>query len=257
MPAWMKYPADNAANIGEQVTYGYNTQGAFDTLKSSISSYYYVPITLYDAAGRLVQRQYGAPNLASNPLLKSVYTYNGWGTDGGRLQKMTTELYATPFTLLHDLRYTYDDAGNILTIQDYKAGNPQTQTFTYDNLNRLKSAVAANGTGNYGNYSQEKYSYDLTTGNIYSTTVMGNYTYTDSAHKHAVTKLNGTQKYWYDANGNMTTRITDATYTLSYNAENQMPPSRAGALTRAMSMMETERGSRAPTSTRTWQPERL
>lgn len=49
------------------------------------------------------------------------------------------------------------------------------------------------------------------------------YTYTDSAHKHAVTKLNGVQKYWYDANGNQTTRIVGSnSYSLSYDAENHL-----------------------------------
>ncbi len=28
------------------------------------------------------------------------------------------------------------------------------------------------------------------------------YSYTDALHKHAVTTLNGVQKFWYDANGN-------------------------------------------------------
>jgi YD repeat-containing protein len=41
--------------------------------------------------------------------------------------------------------------------------------------------------------------------------------------KYAVTKLNGTQKYWYDANGNMTTRIVGTdTYTLGYDYENHL-----------------------------------
>jgi hypothetical protein len=49
------------------------------------------------------------------------------------------------------------------------------------------------------------------------------YTYQDTAHKHAVTHLGGVQKYWYDANGNMTTRISGSnTYTFSYDTENHL-----------------------------------
>jgi YD repeat-containing protein len=49
------------------------------------------------------------------------------------------------------------------------------------------------------------------------------YTYQDTAHKHAVTHLGGVQKYWYDANGNMTTRISGSnTYTLGYDTENHL-----------------------------------
>jgi RHS repeat-associated protein len=49
------------------------------------------------------------------------------------------------------------------------------------------------------------------------------YTYQDSAHKHAVTHLNGVQDYWYDANGNMTKRIEGGTtYTQTFDAENQL-----------------------------------
>jgi YD repeat-containing protein len=45
----------------------------------------------------------------------------------------------------------------------------------------------------------------------------------DSAHKHAVTHLGGVQKYWYDANGNMTKRIVGAdTFDLSYDYENHL-----------------------------------
>jgi uncharacterized protein RhaS with RHS repeats len=33
------------------------------------------------------------------------------------------------------------------------------------------------------------------------------YGYTDPNHTHAVTRIDGIQKYWYDANGNQTKRI--------------------------------------------------
>ncbi len=49
------------------------------------------------------------------------------------------------------------------------------------------------------------------------------YAYNDTAHKHAVTHLGGVQKFWYDANGNMITRITiQGTYNLTYDQENRL-----------------------------------
>jgi RHS repeat-associated protein len=74
------------------------------------------------------------------------------------------------------------------------------------------------GTG----YYDEDYAYNISTGNLASKTGMGTYDYNDAAHKHAVTHLNSVQKYWYDCNGNMTTRVAGGTYNLTYDAENRM-----------------------------------
>jgi uncharacterized protein RhaS with RHS repeats len=72
-------------------------------------------------------------------------------------------------------------------------------------------------------YATESYTYNATTGNLASKTGVGSYTYMDAAHKHAVTHLGGVQKYWYDANGNMTKRIVGAdTFDLSFDYENHL-----------------------------------
>jgi RHS repeat-associated protein len=70
-------------------------------------------------------------------------------------------------------------------------------------------------TGVSGNYTQS-YTYNAI-GNIL--TMNGNnYSYNDSAHKHAVTHLNAALYAAYDANGNMVTR---GTQTLTWDAENR------------------------------------
>jgi hypothetical protein len=224
---WMKYPADNAGGIGEQVSFAYNRQMALLNTYSNTNSYFYVQNDTYDAAGRVDVRSLGAPTLPSYPVLKTDYNYNPWTTpdQGGRLQQIKSGVYATPDSL-QDLRYTYDRVGNVLTISDYKAGSPQTQTFTYDDLNRLTSAVASGGTG--GTYALENYNYDGSTGNLASKAGVS-YTYSASVSctagnrtiPHAVSAAGG-NSYSYDCNGNMTQRAVGSAYNLAYDAENRL-----------------------------------
>ena len=77
-------------------------------------------------------------------------------------------------------------------IYDYKMGSPQTQTFGYDDLDRLTSAQASGGTN--GIYATETYTYTATTGNLYSKAGV-TYTYGDSDHAHAVTSLSNGISY--------------------------------------------------------------
>ncbi len=223
---WMKYPADNLANVGEQVTYGYNGQGMLSSLYSSNNSYYYVPQTIYDAAGRVDQRWLGAANLGSQPVVVSDYDYHPWSVQGGALRYLKAGSYANR-TSLQSFEYNYDAMGNLSWIKDYKAGGIQTQSFTYDNLNRLLSAGASGGT--WGTYA-ESYSYSATSGNLAS---KGSSSYSYGAQSgscpdgalskaHAVVTA-GSNSYCYDLNGNMVKRtVSGQSYTLAYNAENQM-----------------------------------
>ncbi len=119
------------------------------------------------------------------------------------------------------LTYTHDDNGNILTNTDAAAtGGSQTQTFTYAPLARLQTAQATGGTG-YGDYTQRTYAYSPA-GNSDSWSGTA-FTYQDTAHKHALTHIGGVQKYWYDANGNATRRISASQdITLTYDPENRL-----------------------------------
>ena len=92
----------------------------------------------------------------------------------------------------------------MLTVLDAAAfGGSQTQTFSYDALNRLLTAQAAGGS--HGVYTVRSYSYN-NAGNItsFESAALG---YNDAAHKDAVTHVAGAQRYWYDQNSNATRRI--------------------------------------------------
>ena len=128
------------------------------------------------------------------------------------------------YNTLQNVSYSYDDQGNVLTVVDAAAfGGSQTQTFSYDALNRLLSAQAAGGSN--GTYSQRSYVY-TSAGNI-STFEGAALGYNDAGHKHAVTHVAGVQRYWYDQNGNATRRVNGSQdVTLAYDAENHVTSSR-------------------------------
>jgi len=208
--AWRRYPGGNGGQAGETVSYTYHPQLSLNTVAGTNT---YVSGTDYDAAGRVTLRKLGG-----GPVLQTSYTYYAWSTQGGRLQYLKSGTPGNP-TSLQYFQYDYDAVGNLDWIKDYKAGGTQTQTFTYDNINRLRSANASGGSG--GLYS-ESYTYDGASGNLASKTGMGTYTY-NTIHKHAVATTSTGRSYQYDANGNMTQRVTGgSTYDLSYDVENRL-----------------------------------
>jgi len=164
------------------------------------------------------------------------YDYFGWKVDSentcpsaglcGRLKSLSAVTNSSG-ALLMNLGYTYDVNGNITKIEDFVMGNPQTQTFTYDSIDRLASGQASGGTG--GNYPQESYTYNSTTGNLVSkagTNLTYNASVSCSAGNrpipHAASAFGGST-YSYDCNGNMSGRtVSGAASTLTYNAENRL-----------------------------------
>jgi RHS repeat-associated protein len=203
LPITMNYPDS------EILTYGYNTDGTLKTVTSSTGGTYMNDIQ-YDEAGRLKLLQYG-----SN-IINKTFNYFAWNTAdmGGLLSSVS----ASSTSNLQNLAYNYDKDGNVLTIVDGNMG-PQTQTFTYDELNRIKSTSVTGGTN--GLYS-ESYDYDSTSGNLSLKNGL-TYTYADAAHKHAATSLSNGYAYAYDQNGNMTQRTIGAqVFDLVYDKENRL-----------------------------------
>ncbi len=226
----MTYPGDNNGGAGETVAFTYTPQLTTNTATGTNP---YVVETQYDDSGRVDLRKLGGT--VSTPTLLQDYVYYGWTEtvgspavgQGGRLKQLKAGT-SSDTTSLMNFSYVYDKVGNVSTIADTTMGSTQTQTFTYDTLNRLASGQASGG--NYGSYSNESYGYDGTTGNLISkagTTLSYSATTEscaagDRAIPHAASAA-GDTSYTYDCNGNMVSRTTgDTTLNLTYDSDNHL-----------------------------------
>jgi RHS repeat-associated protein len=221
LPVTLRYPGGAAIQPGEIVTTTYSWQTG-------------QPRTLVGDGTYVTQATYGFAHGQVSRLEMPTSSFN------------TTYTYDTAFRLNsirtasagHDRFWqalNYDRAGNVISIQDNTppgGGTVQWQYFAYDSLNRLTSAYTSGG--NEGQYN-ETYGYDAL-GNLidkagvcmgYWQEACGVPTGASAPREikpHAVTHLNGIQQFWYDANGNMTRRIADLEWTLTWTPEN-MPRS--------------------------------
>jgi RHS repeat-associated protein len=224
---WMQYPGGNASQAGEKLEFTYLPQKALESVFSSSNSYFYLQKATYDAAGRLDVRNLGAPDLVSNPLLKTDLEYFGWDQQGGRLKTLKTGI-PTDLTSLQSFEYDYDPVGNIDWIKDFKAGGTQTQSFGYDSLDRLISAQASGGTG--GTYGPFTYAFSASTGNLTGkegTTLSYNASVSCPAGTrsipHAASSF-GSTTYSYDCNGNQVSKTVPGmgTQNRTFDAENRL-----------------------------------
>ena len=224
---WQKYPGGANGEIGEQVNTSYTAQGL---VKSVSGANVYVGDTLYNVRGQVYERRLGS----TLGVVKQLYSYAA--TENFRLTALKSGV-SPSYNTLQNVTYSYDDAGNVLTIADSAAyGGSQTQKFTYDYLDRLSTACTLNGAncatsdGSYGVYSQRSYQYNNAgnpspgSGQALTSFEGAAFAYNDAAHKHAVTHVGGVQRYWYDQDGNATRRIAPwgTDITLAYDAENRL-----------------------------------
>lgn len=176
MPASMTYPANNGGYTGETLTYAYLPQGTLANVATNYTIAKYVRNSIYDATGRITWRELGQNG--SSPYLEQGYWYKPWTEPNGQGRLANLAVKKPDNTFLMSYGYGYDAVGNIITINDWIIGGPQAQTFSYDSLNRLTSAIATSGA--YGNYPLEGYSYDDDiTGNLITKAGL-NYTYNNT-----------------------------------------------------------------------------
>jgi YD repeat-containing protein len=210
LPTTLTYPD------GEVLTYNYYRQKALNSVQSNANGTL-VQATFYDEAGRVDLRLLGTGANA----LHQDYEYHLWTTQGGRLQTLKTGTSAF-LTALQNLEYNYDAHGNVNWIKDYKAGT-QTQSFTYDDLDRLDYTSVTGGDGQ-GAYTEDN-AYDAN-GRLTARggATLGYAAQSASCPDGALAKANaattaGANSYCYDRNGNQVRRtIGGTTYTLTYDA---------------------------------------
>ena len=190
----VKYP-DNSV-----VTYTYNKQGGIATVTGD-QGVSYVSSVNYNANGQIEHIAYGNGT-------STDYTYDPYNF---RLNQLKTS--DPQKAVIQNLSYNFDPIGNVTSIQD--SVNTNTQSFQYDNLNRLTES-----TGN--SYGQINYTYN-SIGNILK---KGNLAmeYGQGAGPHAVTSLRrspggATEAISSDYNGNMLTKGNDA---FVYDVENRL-----------------------------------
>ncbi|WP_246459540.1 polymorphic toxin-type HINT domain-containing protein [Streptomyces himalayensis] len=229
----------------EQIDYTYDTLGMLNTAKGVTG---YVLGTTYTPVGLLEQQTLGSDSAG-----KKVYVANQY-EDGTRRLKESDVTTDTHSYMLQDLKYSYDDAGNITAISDTATwqGTSQAdhQCFAYDGHRRLTEAwtpktadcsTAGRTTSNLGGAAPYWFSYTYNAagqrktetqhGLSGNTTITNSYgTATGQPHPLARTETTvpgsstpTTHTYEYDKTGNTTRRPgTQATQTLTWNSEGKL-----------------------------------
>jgi RHS repeat-associated protein len=150
--------------------------------------------------------KYNAIKYEGDSIKIDKYTGNGVRTEFvyDRIRKHPTNMnyYTKNNHLEKQIELKYDAKGNVITLNDLLNSN-RSQTFEYDNQNRLLKAK--------GKYGEENYQY-TDNGNLVKKNQFTLF-YEDSKHRHAVTKAfsqnTGNIHYAYDETGNMINRNGD------------------------------------------------
>ncbi len=217
-PITLTYPGGEVVttNYDKQVVNSLTTSSGPTTLVSNVTYNHRLEMT----------------GVVLNNGLTQDYTY--YPASGNyRLQSAFTRYTATPNVGIWNRGYQYDPVGNITEIAMGVTGQgPETQTFTYDSLGRLKTAKAVGGPAQYDHSSvSTDYDYDAI-GNLLSLagTPLGYHDTMPTGTGLRCTHRNGNPSprkaatiHRYDKNGNMTKRVEGSTtYTQAFDVENRL-----------------------------------
>jgi len=145
----------------------------------------YYTVNAMDVRGNVTEAVHG----------NGVVTSNSFDPATGRLLTIDS-LMGSGVGEVQDHSYSWDDLGNLMTRLDQSGSKNLTETFVYDDLNRLTSSQVTGKTA-------QALEYDIL-GNITRKSDVGDYTYGENGHgPHAVTSTSDGIGYSYDANGNL------------------------------------------------------
>jgi YD repeat-containing protein len=180
-----------------KVDYDYDAYGHLTLAKDGHTAAVYYRLDAADALGRELNVWLG----------NGLNEYRDYDRAAGHLLSIQTDPGLG--SAIQNLSFTYDEVGNVLSRTNGNIG--KTETFTYDNLNRLDTSQVAGLALVDMSYSA--------TGSITSKTGIGSYTYTGGACGGGplAVKSAGGKTFCYDAAGRMTSRGGNAITWFSYD----------------------------------------
>lgn len=186
-----------------EVLFAYNRSGQVEAIVEA-SGLRRIRNVDYDAHGRITDILFG----------NRVHTSYDYNVTTHHLERVVTQKGST---VLQDLTYGYDKAGNVISVSNGVSGIDEA--FVYDELNRLVSA-----TGPYcdGSVCTKTYVYDEI-GNLKQKDGLI-YQYGENGNgPHAVTSLSDGTTMSYDDNGNMTSYTGPAgDFDFTYDREDRL-----------------------------------
>lgn len=196
------YPSSTSYTTGLEVENTYNSLGFLERVQNANTTDVYYQFMDSDAAGRMTEQWLGDGSTVN-------HTYEAHSA------RLTSQDSDRNGTAIQHFNYAWDSTGNMSSRTDVVHG--MTESFTYDDLDRLTSAQVGTAT-------LHDFGFDII-GNITDKTGVGDYSY-NLTQPHAVGQIvdgGTTNDYNYDANGNLGTGDDLPTSTwASYNKPTQI-----------------------------------